>query len=596
MNKKLTAKLQKIQPDLPSSLKSFSGCFSIEPETKDLVLRKGVVYGVYQINSEIDLDVTLTAKIFVDVLHDSYFESDNISPIQSLEKALLTAKDKLSREESPFELVCTCSVLWGNVLYVVQMGEGETYLMRDGDTRKINVLKEGNFASTSGVIKADDVVILCTKDFAESYTPQKLLTTQVESRNLKLTESGLILKFIVDLSFTEDEVVEFSTPYAKKKTNVFADLLGRITALVPKKKKVAAVPTTQKDPVVLEQPIRPASKPTSTVPKVSLPQINIKLSKKVITALVVVLLLGISIIYSLNKSAEPISVEDSSTIATNTVVTPDPEPQPPEPEQPVIDEAKDTEEKTTRVSVDPFYDIKITDSNASGSEIITTGSNVYVIDTSAGRIYTSSLATPKFNALPNTFSGIKSLHINNDNLAFIDTEGYKVLGSENTVVQSYAQEDLGTTRSYLTNIYSVTGDTLNKYSTSNGSLTPTLWAESADFTNAKDMDIAISIFLVSGNGNLLKYTTGTKDTFSPIGVPTSFGALCCIWTDLDSDYLYVADPTNKRIVVLDKEGVYIKQYKHSKENDWSDIKDFYIDAVSNRGFLLNGSKVYIFNL
>ena len=96
MNKKLAAKIQKLIPLVGESELVFSSSIAMEPPEKELILKKGSVYTVFDVNSPVPLNVPLITKVINDVLYDSYYHSENISPIQSLEKAVVNINEKIS--------------------------------------------------------------------------------------------------------------------------------------------------------------------------------------------------------------------------------------------------------------------------------------------------------------------------------------------------------------------------------------------------------------------------------------------------------------------------------------------------------------------
>ena len=255
MNKKLTAKIQKLVPMLGENEVVFSTSIAIEPAERDLILKKGSIYTVFDLKSPNPINVSLITKVINDVLFDSYYHSDNISPIQSLEKSIVNINEKLthfaneSRSEDAthqledgtpvaqkvvFNIIA--GVLWGNVLYIVQYGQGKSFLMRQGEVKEVSATTEGNFSVASGVVKDDDVIILCTDKFAGSYPPEKLLGTALSSNDLDPEQSCTILKFLVDTEFTGDEIVDFNIEKANKGSKL-GDMFTNIKDKLPKKEQ-----------------------------------------------------------------------------------------------------------------------------------------------------------------------------------------------------------------------------------------------------------------------------------------------------------------------------------------------------------------------
>ncbi|MCK5320727.1 hypothetical protein KAJ61_05065, partial [Candidatus Parcubacteria bacterium] len=57
----------------------------------------------------------------------------------------------------------------------------------------------------------------------------------------------------------------------------------------------------------------------------------------------------------------------------------------------------------------------------------------------------------------------------------------------------------------------------------------------------------------------------------------------------ENDYLYVLDPSENRLIVYDKNGQFIMQYM---EKDFSSLKDFALDEINKKIYLLNDNSVY----
>ncbi|MFC1756176.1 hypothetical protein ACFLZK_02170 [Patescibacteria group bacterium] len=273
MNKKLTAKTQKLIPSLNENETIFSSSIAIEPPERDLVLKKGSVYTAFDVSSPVPLNVPLITKVINDVLYDSYYHSENISPIQSLEKAIVDINDKVSnltaqavstqppntkQEGLPvaaFNIVA--GVLWGNVLYMVQYGKGKSFLMRDGEIKEVSSTSEGNFSVASGVVKNGDVIVLNTEKFAERYPPEKLLDASITSNELEPGFSSIILKFNVDEEFSEDEVIDFGVK-ADKKSGKLRGVFQGASDKSKKKQKEQSIQSLVDTPISQPSP-QPAS-------------------------------------------------------------------------------------------------------------------------------------------------------------------------------------------------------------------------------------------------------------------------------------------------------------------------------------------------
>ena len=120
-----------------------------------------------------------------------------------------------------------------------------------------------------------------------------------------------------------------------------------------------------------------------------------------------------------------------------------------------------------------------------------------------------------------------------------------------------------------------------------------LAGETFDLSEAVDMAIDASVWVLFSDGSIAKYTQGKKDAFAVIGLGQPFGEAVKIFTSPEVEHLYVVDRANTRIVVLDKSGEYAAQYQ------WSGIagvKDFVVSEALKKIFFLTGEKVFTIDL
>lgn len=113
------------------------------------------------------------------------------------------------------------------------------------------------------------------------------------------------------------------------------------------------------------------------------------------------------------------------------------------------------------------------------------------------------------------------------------------------------------------------------------------------FSQAKSMAIDGSIWVLREDGFIWKFTRGEKDAFGMAGLDKSLVEPNLIYTDDDSENLYVLDKGNSRIVVLAKSGEYEASYY------WSGLattKGMAVSEEAGKIFLLEGNKIYEIDL
>ncbi|MFA5188086.1 MAG: hypothetical protein WC460_01845 [Patescibacteria group bacterium] len=122
----------------------------------------------------------------------------------------------------------------------------------------------------------------------------------------------------------------------------------------------------------------------------------------------------------------------------------------------------------------------------------------------------------------------------------------------------------------------------------------TAWLKSSsDLKNIVSLGIDSNIWLLDKTGPILKFNKGSLQNFTPKNLEPSLEAPSQILTNDETNYLYILEPKNKRIVVLDKAGNLITQYySQSFEN----LKGIEISEQEKKMFVINDNKIYFFNL
>lgn len=567
MDKRLNTKVQKIAPKLEDTSQNISKALVINADDEVSLEKKGTIYTLFDISGRKNLDVLLVTKVVNDVLHDAYFQSESASPIQSIEKAVLKLRDNINQlaatetgEQSMITFNINTAILWGNTLYVVQYGKTHAYLMRDGNVKPISAASEGNFSVSSGVVKDNDVVILATEEFERKFLPDKLVSLgEIQNDSLESLEAALMLKFDITKTFSTAEVVEFGS-------------------------RVPVTPETQ------EKKPKKVRKEISRLKKKST---GGESSNKMIPIIgLVVLLAGLGLVGAYLKGREKISTNSEVIQETqvnedageNTANENDPE---------VVNEDQDRINRVSRIEPTVFYDLKITDENVQTDQIAVVDDSIVVSNLGGNTYYVSDITTPKFTQTNLALDEIKSIISYNGNLGIADGNTFEVVDLTNsTVIETYDAADLGVISKYLDFIYTLQDNTIIRYSIEDGVLTGTTWTQNDDLVGARSMAVDVSIFVLSNNDELLRFTTGEEDDFTIEGLDKGLRDAVKVVTDTDLENMYIVDAGNKRLLVLSEEGVLQKQYIPTDVALWNDMKDVAINPDETVAYVLAGDKVY----
>ena len=114
-----------------------------------------------------------------------------------------------------------------------------------------------------------------------------------------------------------------------------------------------------------------------------------------------------------------------------------------------------------------------------------------------------------------------------------------------------------------------------------------------DLSEAVDMAIDGSVWVLFSDGTIAKYTRGVKDSFVVAGLDKGWGEVVKIFTDAEQENLYVLDRQSTKVVVVNKSGEYQSQY------NWpgiAGVKDLVVNEKLGKIFLLTGEKVFTIEL
>lgn len=110
-----------------------------------------------------------------------------------------------------------------------------------------------------------------------------------------------------------------------------------------------------------------------------------------------------------------------------------------------------------------------------------------------------------------------------------------------------------------------------------------------NFGGALQMKIDYSVWVLKEGPEIFRFTGGVLDNFSVGGLDENLKELKTLFADEDGEELYLLDPENSRVVVLTKDGQYLKQYTGDK---FATADDLVVDSAEKKMYLLEGNKLY----
>jgi len=107
--------------------------------------------------------------------------------------------------------------------------------------------------------------------------------------------------------------------------------------------------------------------------------------------------------------------------------------------------------------------------------------------------------------------------------------------------------------------------------------------------NAKSMTIDGSVWILNGGDNIDRFYLGKYQETLNLDFFPSPQNLTKILTSKNLPYLFILEPIQKRIIILDKAGKIVTQFQSEK---FDNLKDFAVSEDGSIIYLLNGLKIY----
>jgi hypothetical protein len=117
-----------------------------------------------------------------------------------------------------------------------------------------------------------------------------------------------------------------------------------------------------------------------------------------------------------------------------------------------------------------------------------------------------------------------------------------------------------------------------------------------DLAGVVDMAIDGHIYILYADGRILKFLDGQAAAFEITGLYEPLQSPTALFTSEDSEFLYVADAGNKRIVQLTKEGRFLQQFKAGQGESFGQLKGLFVSEEYHLLYFVSGNKLYVTNI
>lgn len=119
---------------------------------------------------------------------------------------------------------------------------------------------------------------------------------------------------------------------------------------------------------------------------------------------------------------------------------------------------------------------------------------------------------------------------------------------------------------------------------------------SVDLANAVDMAIDGYVYVLLADGTILRFAGGQEEAFSVSGLddhelqnPTA------IFTSPEIEYIYVAEAESDRVVQLDKEGAFVRQFRPARESAeaFQNLRDIFVNESGHQLLALTSEGLFL---
>ncbi len=124
--------------------------------------------------------------------------------------------------------------------------------------------------------------------------------------------------------------------------------------------------------------------------------------------------------------------------------------------------------------------------------------------------------------------------------------------------------------------------------------------QQVDQTNAIDLAIDGAVYVLFKDGKISKFEAGQPVGFDVTGLDKPFSNPVSIFTAPNEvvQHIYVADAGNRRVVQLNKDGSFMRQFKprEGEPVSFANLQDIFVDEIGGRLYVLDSNNLYVGNI
>lgn len=494
----------------------------------------------------------------------------------------------------------SCGILVDNVFYILTVGSGEIYLKRGEYFEKILHSKN----NASGFVKNGDYIILSSQTFSTLVDNEKLKTLLIDKAPAQLIEElapeikkkddegaiALFIKFEETESKTQEPESDF---YVKEKKSVLSTILSEARERAQRGKKTTFLIVVILFAVLIWSVVFGYQRRSYNELIRTINETKSKITSQLNEASDTAVLnpdKSLSIIGEVRGELKELKkkVGDKKFNEITTL------------EKMINDKEKELMKKEDKNSKE-FYDLALIEKGASGEDLYLDLDldTAAILNSAGGSIYT--LSVPKKSTREVTDKQIKGANLvasyKDDIFYFKDGEGIFKIDSDDKITQVIKKDDewgtIADIAIYNGNIYLLDSGKQQIYKylgASDGFSGKNTYFKNGspvNLQNAVSMAIDTSIYVIDADV-VYKFTQGGRDAFK-INFPGDNPTFSKIFTNKETDKVYLLDKKNGKVFVVSKDGQYEKQIS---AGIFKKANDFLVLESEKSIYILAGDKIY----
>lgn len=519
-----------------------------------------------------------TGKEIINALVEEFFTLET-KDLTTIKTAVIQTSEKVPQEIQACLVVVS---VVSTVVYAFSFGGGKVMLKRNDKVGTILQPKgddEKTVQAVSGFLQSDDTIILQTKQFADTVTTDDIKnfatpTEAVELLSPKIHGKELGGASAIILNYKEEAAV---VPLAQE--------------TFPEEKEEEEIPSALEAEVAEKVHVEKAR---FTLPKIrmALPHIKLRIPFKMLLLLLIPLvllgILGFSIwttkqrqenekIQKLFEKVYPTAEkqynEGQALLSLNKTL------------------AQDDFQKAETLLAENINKFPKDSSEYQKIQELYTKVQSVTEEQAGGKMIPATEVSASNSPLLQALLKNKATYTTQSDTTIYtgSTTGIQTADGKTIIENGDDWKALGGIGAFGANVYVLdkTGNEILKYLGASKDSKSTY--ASGAFTKAAGMAIDSSIYVLNNDGSVKKFTRGSLNAFGITGLETPLKSPIRIFTNADTDNVYILDPGTSRVVVLNKSGDFQQAYTATII---SNAQDFDVQEKNKKIYILSSEKVY----